>query len=241
MQDSIFYIEKKEAIEILICVLAISFAFALVFYGLGGLLRHTKDFIIFTAICTVAVGSGFIFHEMGHKIVAIYYGAYARFNMWVNGLAFMLITAMFGMLFASPGAVYIYSNTITKKQNGLISLVGPMINVLIMFIFMFLALFAPVRQFFTGLDADFFGISGGLVNVWAFGAGVNLILAMFNMIPAFPLDGSKVFAWSWPIWGAVTLSLLGFAATFFSPGLVISFAILFIIAIIFSRLAFGSR
>ncbi len=239
------YFDKNEIIHIVISVLAISLGFTIVFAGIGGLLSSPREFIAFMILSLVTVGSGFILHEMGHKLVAIYYGASARFIMWTNGLILMLVTSLFGVLFAAPGAVYIYSNKITKTENGIISLVGPMINLGLTFFFILLNFIAPITQYFTflaarGLDIHGFGITnGGLLHVWIFGAAINLMLGLFNMIPAFPLDGSKVFAWNKPVWAVLILFMLGFGSILISPSIIISFGLLLIIALVFSKLAFG--
>ncbi len=228
---SLFYIEQDEAVQIIISVAAISFAFSLVFAGLGGMLDYPKEFMVFTILSLVTVGSGFILHEMAHKLVAIYYGARAAFRMWTQGLVFMLVTSAFGVLFAAPGAVYIYSSRITPRQNGIISVVGPMVNLVLVGFFMALAVLTPVVMYLSFIP--------GPLNVWAFGAKLNLILALFNMIPAFPLDGSKVFGWSKAMWGAGTLLLLWLGMGLLGPGLLVSWIVLLVLALVFSKLAFG--
>ncbi len=207
-----FYIEKGEAVEIIISVLAISFAFTIVFTGgLGTLFSLPKEFIVFMMLSLVTIGSGFVLHEMGHKLVAIYFGAYARFQMWVQGLLFMLATSLLGVLFAAPGAVYIYSQHISRRQNGLISLAGPVVNLMVMLVFLGLSLIAP-RHIYFSFDTSFLAplFANGVFEVWRFGAYLNFVLCMFNMIPAFPLDGSKVFAWSKAAWFAFMLSMFVF-------------------------------
>jgi Zn-dependent protease len=229
----LFYLEQEEAVQITISVIAISFAFSLVFSGIDGMTGHPKEFLVFMTLSLVTVGSGFILHEMAHKLVAIYYGARAAFRMWTQGLVLMLVTSAMGVLFAAPGAVYIYSNRINHRQNGIISVAGPMVNLLLVGFFMALAAYAPIVLHLSFIP--------GPLNVWAFGAKLNLILALFNMIPAFPLDGSKVFGWSKPVWGACTFMLLWLGAVLISPFMVISWGVLLVIALVFSRLAFGGR
>ncbi|MDD5340292.1 MAG: site-2 protease family protein [Candidatus ainarchaeum sp.] len=228
---SLFYIEQDEAMQIIISVIAISFAFSLVFAGLGGMLSYPKEFLVFTALSLVTVGSGFILHEMGHKLVAMYYGATAAFRMWTNGLLFMLLTSAFGVLIAAPGAVYIYSKTITRRQNGIISVVGPMVNLALVGFFMGLAALTPVVIHLSFIP--------GALNVWAFGAKLNLILALFNMIPVFPLDGSKVFGWSKAVWVACTFLMLWLSMGMLGPGMLVSWIILLVMVFVFSKLAFG--
>lgn len=240
----IFYIEPREALEITISVLAISFAFTLLFAGPGSLFSAPKEFFVFMVLSLVTVGAGFILHEMGHKVVAIYFGAYARFQMWIQGLVFMMLTALIGFLFAAPGAVYIYAPNLTKRENGLISLSGPVVNFIIMLVFFSLSLIIPRNLYFSFdlsfLDAVF---RGGPFEVWRFGAYINFILGMFNMLPVFPLDGSKIFGWSKPYWFLFLIIIFSVAT---GIGLIeASFAfiwlVMLVIITIVSTILFGRR
>ncbi len=235
---------RDEIAQITICVISISFAFALVFAGVQGMVGHPLEFLVFIVPLLVTVGSGFILHEMSHKLVAMYYGAQARFRMWIQGLVVMLVGAVFGVLFAAPGAVYIYSNNINKRQNGIISLAGPMLNVILAGVFIGLQFLAPISQFYSflvpiGTDFAGYGMSNGVLQVWWFGAAMNIVLALFNMIPAFPLDGSKVFAWSKLIWLAFVLLLFYIGILVIGWELVIGWAIMLVFFSVLSLLLFG--
>jgi Zn-dependent protease len=240
MESNEFSLTKSEIIQMLISVMAISFAFSIVLLGIGNIMEHPMELMIFLLLSLITIGSGFILHEMGHKIAATYYGAKAHFKMWTQGLIMMLAISLLGILFAAPGAVYIQKRDITKKQNGILSLAGPATNLIIMGIFAVMMIVLPANIHLNSLsEFNFFGIEYGTVNVWEFGMSINLILALFNLIPAFPLDGSKVFAWNKLAWVGATGFLLTIAIAFFPLSMVIGWLFLFVIAMIFSKLAFG--
>lgn len=239
-----FYLEKDEVVQIIISVIAISLALALVFATPEGMVSYPKEFLVFMVPLIVTIGSGFVLHEMAHKLVAIYYGAHARFRMWTQGIIFMLITSMLGFLFAAPGAVMIYARKITDKQNGIISLAGPALNIALVFFFLGLNAIAPIEQYYSlllkwGSLSINIGIQNGVFNVWQFGAAINLLLALFNTIPAFPLDGSKIYRWkrsAWFVFTAVTL-IIGWAVI--GPSIILNWILLLVIVFVFSKIAFG--
>jgi len=154
----------------------------------GGVL----GFKLFTNILLAAltVGIGFLFHEMGHKIVAQKYGCFAEFRADNYMLFLAIITSFFGIVFAAPGAVWI-SGHVGKNRNGKIALAGPATN-------LGLAVILVVLSFF--FDGGYIGkiISLGLlVNVW---------LALFNLIPVWVLDGKKILTWDKTVY-FITLGL----------------------------------
>ncbi len=233
-----------EALHITISVIALSVALTLVFAGPAAAAQSPAEFIFFIAAVFVTVGSGFILHEMCHKLSAMYYGAEARFVMSVQGVALMIVTSLLGFLFALPGATYIYSDSITKKENGVISLAGPMLNIALVFLFLGLDWIAPIHQYYSFLYSPLsgfsgFGITAGVLSVWKFGATMNLWLALFNIIPAFPLDGSKVLRWKGWLWVAITLFMLALGAAIIGPAIVFTWLLIAAFMMLISKLIFG--
>jgi Zn-dependent protease len=181
---------RRELIDLIVSWLTISVAFAFV---LGQGLLNLAGFVAVFPITLVAVGTGFIFHELAHRQVALRFGAQAAYRAWPVGLVFALFMSLTGFVFAAPGAVYIYGPHINRKQNGLISLAGPAANIGIALVFL-TVLFLAENSFLAQLA--FFTVY------------VNVFLAAFNLLPVFPLDGSKVFAWSRTVWGLLFFPLV---------------------------------
>lgn len=203
----VFGMDNVELQEIIVSVLAIAFAFAVA----NGVVENgvrvdgiaaigMPYFWLLFAITLVTVGLGFVLHELAHRYVARSYGAYAVYRAWPMGLMLMIVLALIGgPVFAAPGAVYIYSQYISRKENGIISVAGPLTNVALALMFAFLSVFVPASSDpLMALAKTAFSI----------GFSVNVFLALFNMIPIFPLDGSKVFNWDKWIWGSIVVGCL---------------------------------
>jgi len=157
------------------------------------------DFISNLPLAVFAVVTGFILHELAHRYFARRYGAHAEFKMWKEGLLLAIGIALLtngAFVFAAPGAVMIYPRsslwghtTLTKRKMGIIAIAGPVVNIILASIFLVINVYYPSQLFKLG----------ALVNIW---------LALFNMLPIPPLDGSKVFYWDKRIWVASFVTIL---------------------------------
>jgi Zn-dependent protease len=107
-----------------------------------------------------------------------------------------LITALIpgGFVIAAPGAVYISPykkgfafriSHLTKKQYAIISLAGPLINIIMSISLLSLNILYPLELFTLTAKISFF-------------------LAFFNLLPIPPMDGSKIMSWNFKIWLLIT-------------------------------------
>ncbi|MCQ2960974.1 MAG: site-2 protease family protein [archaeon] len=182
-----FRFTGKEIRDLIISFIVIALGFTIL-YSNGDYSHVTLIF----PIVMIGVGAGFIFHELGHKFVAMHYGYYAEYELWPTGLLIALASSFFGFIFAAPGAVVIYSQGMDEKTNGLISIAGPLVNIALGLIF-FLILGSLGNYVYTE--------TGAIVQlICVLGTRINFFLAAFNLLPIPPLDGSKVMSWSVPIW-----------------------------------------
>lgn len=151
------------------------------------------------AILMGVVAASFLPHEFGHRALARRFGQAARFEMWKTGLLLALIFAAATggrIIFAAPGAVVIYprydvwgqAKRLEKKEYALISMIGPVVNLIIASVS-----FALLQ---LGFLPQITGVIGALFSI-------NAFLAFFNLLPIPPLDGSKVIWWNVPVWLAL--------------------------------------
>ncbi|MBI2659164.1 metalloprotease [Candidatus Woesearchaeota archaeon] len=170
---------------------AISIAFAIVLSKPV----FSPDFYGKFVIASLTVGIGFLFHEMGHKIVAQRYGCFAEFRSFDNMLILAVAMSFFGFIFAAPGAVMI-KGRISKTRSGRISAAGPVVNIALSMLFLALV---------------FIQLPNSLKPLAYYGFLINSWLALFNMIPFWLFDGYKILKWSKTAYGsiaAVALALM---------------------------------
>ncbi len=187
--------EEKKNLGIATAALTLCFTMVMFRWNIGALSEipsHMGDFIFILILSFIVTSTGFALHEMAHKFVAQKYGCWAEFRYSTQGLMFALVLAIaLGVLFAAPGAVYIVG-AIDKRQNGIISIAGPLTNVGVTL--------AMIPMYLWG---------GGLLSIIAYWViFFNMLLALFNMIPIMPLDGAKVLKWNIPVY-VVSLVAMG--------------------------------
>ena len=176
-------------------VLGFCFSFRYLFSGLGA-------FATFLVVALIGIGTGFVFHELSHKLVAQRFGYLAEFRLWKIGLIIALASAIISLgqlLFFAPGAVYVSSYSRSHEQ-GLIAAAGPLANIILAALFYALS--------FSSGFLSLIGEWGFIINLW---------LAAFNLLPMPPLDGRKIYSWNsraWTAlavvsWGSLALAMFG--------------------------------
>ena len=198
-----FHFSAEEIPQIAGALFALAFSFEFILFRdeifNQGALFNIPAMLVFFVQALIAVGIGFVFHELGHKYVAQKKGLWAEFRAWPAGLLLAIGMALIsrgGFVFAAPGAVVISPvkktrtgfvlKKLKREDVGHIGIIGSIINISI-------AAIAAVIAFFTGFELA------------ALTAQVNSWLAIFNMIPLSVLDGAKVWHWSKSIWAGFLL------------------------------------
>ena len=178
----------KELRDLVISALVLALAFGIALSGGFRAFQQPGILVLVIGMAFVAVSLGFVFHELGHRLIARRFGYFAEYAMWPMGLMVALGFSLFGFVFAAPGAVMIYpkatawgTTTLNREKVGLISLAGPATNIGLAIIFQVLDFVEPALLF-------------------TLGARINTWLALFNLIPFGPLDGAKILRWNKGIW-----------------------------------------
>ncbi|PKG33741.1 peptidase M50 [Methanoregula sp.] len=203
-------ISRREEADLFIAWIAIAVSFTIINitpYGLMGSFNAISPImaLIYFGISLLTVGIGFIFHEMAHKFVAIRFGYWAEFvkdNTML--LVAVIMAALAGFVFAAPGATVIYSRDgrpLTKREDGIISAAGPVVNLILCVLFAALFFLAGGK---SGL------VAGNLLAMLGIaGVQINAMIAAFNLLPISILDGRKVFAWNIPVFFVLIIAAFG--------------------------------
>ncbi len=124
----------------------------------------TTQYWVISAIASLLLFASVVAHELGHSMVAI-----------SRGIPVKSIT-----LFIFGGVASLTQETQDAKTEFQVAIAGPAVSVVI----------AVVSY---GLTYLFHGISTQVEGIFFYLALANGLLAVFNLIPGFPLDGGRVF------------------------------------------------
>tara|TARA_R110002110_G_scaffold39086_9_gene126742 strand:+ start:1867 stop:3000 length:1134 start_codon:yes stop_codon:yes gene_type:complete len=112
-----------------------------------------------------------ILHELSHSLIA------RRFDIPISGIT----------LFIFGGVAHMEKEPPTARSELFMAIAGPIASLALSIFFYGVAAAATV----LGAPETVSGVAGYL-------ALINLLVAVFNMVPAFPLDGGRVYrAWLW--------------------------------------------
>jgi len=122
-------------------------------------------YVALAVIAMLGLFASLILHELSHSLVA------RRFGLRVGGIT----------LFVFGGVAELEQEPESPKSELWIALAGPAMSLLLAGLFLIASIM---------LNGS--GISKPLEIVFTYLALINFILAVFNLVPAFPLDGGRV-------------------------------------------------
>jgi Zn-dependent protease len=132
----------------------------------------------------LAVASALLFfvsillHELGHAVVAMRNGiGIAGIDLWLFG-----------------GVAKMSRDTQSPGVEFRVAAAGPLVTLLIAIACAGLGIVAAggARDYWNAVAFDAEGSAGGFVAMMSYLASINIVLLLFNLIPAFPLDGGRI-------------------------------------------------
>ncbi len=117
-------------------------------------------------VAAIGLFLSILFHELAHSLVG------RHFQLKIAGIT----------LFIFGGVAELREEAATPRVEFLMSIVGPIASGFLALVFFFLRHWVEVSEGNRGLELIFYYLGF-----------MNLLLALFNLVPAFPLDGGRVF------------------------------------------------
>ena len=170
---------------------------AVIMVALAFMLADRVDLTLEMVLIYIFVGAvSVVFHDFAHRYYATKHGYDADTRFWGLGTVIMFLTAwLFGNAFAQS-----YQNLVNRdggsgdtREMGIESAAGPIVSIILMIVFLAMV---PLG----GLWA----IAGGV------GFTINLITAVYSLMPISTMDGVAIWKWNRPLYLALLVPMLAF-------------------------------
>jgi Zn-dependent protease len=133
---------------------------------------------LLATISTLLFFLSILLHELGHAVVAIRNGiAIAGIDLWLFG-----------------GVAKMSRDTQSPGVEFRVAVAGPLVTLVIAIFCAGLGILAAggASDFWNAVAFDAERSAGGFVAMMAYLTSINVVLLLFNLIPAFPLDGGRI-------------------------------------------------
>ena len=154
----------------------------------------TQQRLMSFAVRLIVLAVAFPVHESAHALTAHWLGddtAKNQGRITLNPMKHISLWGALFMLFTGVGAanpVPINARNFKKPKVGMAvsSLAGPLSNLILAYLSMLVYRILYIIAYFKGFDWSI------LLYVFQYGAILNIGLAVFNLLPIPPLDGSRI-------------------------------------------------
>ncbi len=187
-EQHFFGLSASEMIIVEVAVIIVALAF---------MLADRAELTLEMVLIYIAVGAiSVVLHDFAHRYFATKHGYDADIRFWGLGTVIMFATAwLFGNAFAQS-----YRNLVNRdggaddtRETGIEMVAGPVMSIILMIVFLLMVQLG-------GLWA----VAGGI------GFVINLITAVYSLMPISTMDGGAIWKWNRPLYLALLIPMLAF-------------------------------
>ncbi|PKG33213.1 PKD domain-containing protein [Methanoregula sp.] len=174
---------------------------AVIIVALAFMLADRAELTLEMVLIYIAVGAvSVVLHDFAHRYFATKHGQDADTRFWGLGTVIMFITAwLFGNAFGAS-----YRNLVNRTDDedprtiGIEMIAGPVVSIILTFVFLAMVMLGGV-----------FAIAGGI------GFTINLITAVYSLMPIETMDGLAIWRWNKTLYLALFIPLFAFYCAVF--------------------------
>jgi PKD repeat protein len=169
---------------------------AVIMVALAFILADRAELTLETVLIYILVGAiSVVLHDFAHRYFATRHGHDADTRFWGLGTVIMFLTAwLYGNAFAQS-----YRNLVKRqgeeepRELGIEMVAGPCVSIVLMVLFLALI---PL--------GGLFAVAGGV------GFSINLITAVYSLMPIETMDGGAVWKWNRAVYLALFIPMIAF-------------------------------